>query len=369
MNPETLDRLENGIVIRHAHFEDVFNKTLRAVQYGRSDEPICVFGPTGMGKTTMERFLVSEFMRRQNNGWRKGHAAPIMIEVPPQNSNTFSWKDFIEDILIKLGDTDVSKKKDLDAYERNKRAGGEFRENTNLRIGALENILRNRINVLKPIAILFDESQNIVEGLPPREKKTNVNRIKNWANTMDTKFLLFGTHEASGLLNINEQLSRRIVPIYFPRYRRSDSEEYKQFSYFFGNLVRELELNLDPSILKSFNFIYNHSLGSPGVLVSWIHECVAFCIDRKLSKITKSNMQKHRMTNDRLRVIEQAIKNFEAYYESTLEEFNPDEVFADDIGQLDLGLGPTQHKSSKKKTDKKSFKRNPKRHKVHSSES
>ena len=362
MDTETLDLLENKLIIRHKHFEEVFNKILRSVQYGRSDEPTCIFGPTGIGKTTIQNFSISEFIIRQNNGWRSDYGNPVMIEVPPQNSNTFPWKDFIEDILIALGDTDLRCKKDLDAYQRNK-IDGRNHISLRPRIGKLESILRKRIKAIKPVCIFFDESQNIVEGLPKKEQKVNVNRIKNWANTMETKFLMLGTHEARWLLNINEQLSRRIVPIYFPRYRRHEPDEYKHFSYFFGNLVRELDLNFDPTVLKSFSFIYNHSLGCPGLLSTWLHQCISYCIDKKISKITMSNMRKHKMENHRLRTIEQAIKNFESYYDSTKGDFNPNDIFSDDLGQLDLGLPPAEISPSKSKPKKNQFKRKPSRYK------
>lgn len=365
MDADTLDYLENRLVIQHAHFQDVQNQVLRAVQYGRSDQALCVFGPTGVGKTTMQSYLNDVLIRKQENGWRKDCSPPVLVEAPAQINGKFSWRALTVNILEALGETDIASKVDLDAMEEGIKKGLECRIRSRLDMSQLEKLVRDRIKALRPICIFVDEGQHIVERLSISAQIGNANILKHWANTMDTKFIVFGTHEAQGLLNQNEQLSRRVAPIYFPRYRISEPDEYEQFFYFYGNLVKELDLQLEPAIHQDFRFIYNYSLGCPGILVTWLHECIAYCIDKNIKKLTKAILQKHRISTDRLKTMEQAIKNFEAYYESTRTEFDPSTVYADDFGQQDLGLAPVRPSKTLTPKNKKRIQQKPRSYPVH----
>lgn len=363
MDTDTLDLLKNRLVIKHAHFQDVQDQVLRAVQYGRSDEALCVFGPTGVGKTTMQNYLVDTLIKKQRNGWKSNFAPPVLVEAPAQVNHKFPWRSLIEEMLELLGEQDLQSKVDLDDIQQNIKSGLDSRSRRNLSEAKIERLLVKRINKLRPICVFIDEGQHMVESLPPLTQMANANIIKHWANRMDTIFIVFGTHEAKGLLNQNEQLSRRVAPIYFPRYKISDPIEYEQYFHFYGNLVQELGLKIDSVVHNDFRYIYNYSLGCPGNLASWLHKSISYCIDKNIDRISKNILQKNRIATDRLRTMEQAIKNFEAYYESTLEEFDPTSVIADDFGQRDMAFSYTSPKSNK--TSKNSFKQKPRSHPVH----
>ncbi|MBU3068263.1 TniB family NTP-binding protein [Aestuariicella sp. G3-2] len=340
MNKTTLERLENNVVIAHKNFKQVYDKLERYFQHGRSDEAICVIAPAGMGKTTMGELLISDFQSRQDNGWMSDYAPPVMIEMPSQYNNDFPWKAFIESILEKLGDCGMQSKVDLDENEELRRKGFFAQKTTRLSIAKLEKLLRERIKAFRPIVIVFDESQNMVEGLSESKKRENVNRIKNWANTMETKFVFFGTHGAKGFLNLNEQLARRVVPIYFPRYKKNNPEDCKHFFDFYVNLIENLEIPIDKNVLEDFDFIYNHTLGCPGILSSWLHSSIAFCLENNFRELEKSILEEFKFSFDRLSIIEREVKIYELYFESTQQEFCPSLVCVDDIGQMELIENP-----------------------------
>ena len=258
-----------------------------------------------------------------------------------------------------LGEVNLKFKIDIDTIRTQKQQGIGTPSISRLTIGQLERLVRLRINVLKPITIIIDESQNFVEGLGLNDRKANVNRLKNWANTMDTKFILFGTHESRELLNLNEQLSRRITPVYFPRYAKN-TEEMKEFASFYLGLVDALELNLDPRINEDFTFIYNHSLGCPGLLATWIYNSISQCITEKQSKISFATFNRNKMSRSRLAVMEKAIKNFEVEYHASLVNFNPDEVQADEgPSQLDMNFSGPVNKQRNVKPGKQHPRRFP----------
>ncbi|MBU2886757.1 AAA family ATPase [Gilvimarinus agarilyticus] len=365
MNEELLALMENGVAIEHHHFRDVLSKVLRKIQHGRHDEITSVLGPTGVGKTTLINFLTDKLQDKQSNGWRDHLHPPIVVEAPAQTENSFPWREFLADLLVELGEDEVDSKVDLDHIHQGMKIGRDTRSGPKIGIAKLQDLLRKRVKALRPIAILVDESQNIVEGLPDKTRKANVNRLKTWANTMDTRLLFFGTHEARHLEDINEQLTRRISPIYFPRYRCDDDDERREFATFYASLVRHLGIPIDPKINDDFGFLINHSLGCPGILASWLQESIAYCIDMNQKKITPTILRKTRFSLSRLRTIEQAIKDFEVYHDSNFGDFNPFLVVGMG-GQESMDYTPSSAKKvTKQRNNLKPGTQKPKRHQVH----
>jgi len=363
MNEHTLDLLENRLVIKHRNFVDTQAELLRSIQHGRSDEPVCVIGPTGIGKTKLQHFLADFLIGRQAKGWRSDCHPPLCIEAPAAENGKFPWRPFLEDLLTGLGEIDLSSKVDFERVEVNRRLAKRAPPHTKLSIAGLERLFRIRVNSLLPIVIFIDECQNLVDNVSEVERKANVNRIKSWANTMRTKIVLFGTHEAQSLLNLNEQLARRVSPIYFPRYKRDDESDVNEFASFYVSLIEQADIQIDPACHRDFFTIYDYSLGSPGLLVSWLQKAIVYCIDRNLPKITEDILKRTRYSTDRLRTIELAIKNFEVYQESTYESFNPALILADEPSQPDMfgALQRQQPKSSRARPGA----RKPRSYKVH----
>lgn len=349
----------------HQNFETAFNEILCATQHGRKDEIVSVIGPAGAGKSTMLKYLSGYLIKQQSAGWKDDYYPPIIVEAPSSIKGEFPWRSFLEEILEKLGEINVGNKLDLDETENRKQQGRWSVSRSRPTIGQLERLMRLRIKSFRPIAILIDESHNIVDKIPDRDKIANLNRIKNWANTMSTKFILFGTHEAKELLNLNEQLARRVIPVYFPRYRRDSDEELNAFAQFFYSLVKHLDIRIDSKAHENFYDIYDYSLGCPGLLVSWLHRAIALCINNNSTKITLAIMKRTRYDKSALFTAEKAIKNFEEYYRKSLEDFNPNEVFADSDEQYqpDLLRAATPIKGIRRNF--KPGQQNPKYHKVH----
>jgi len=361
MDANTLDKLENKLFIFHRIFQDVFDEILRFIQYGRGDECLCVIGPTGVGKSKMSYYLVDYLIRQSLNGWRPGSHDPITIEAPAKSKNGFPWSSFIEELLMLLGEKDIRRKVDLDEVQRRKRDLVHPPFLSGLSAPKLESLVRLRVEQFKPSVILIDEAQNLVDDMSRADRKTNVNRLKSWANRMETKFVLFGTHESKYFLDLNEQLSRRVAPIYFPRYAKTEVG-LRMFAEFYLGIKDQLGLVFDPKIEEDFEDIYNYSLGCPGLLVTWIHHSISRCITSGQKSITKSVWDSQKLSSTRLTTIERAIKNFELEYEKSIEPFNPDNVFPDE-GQIDLAF-KLDAKNSLKAMDKRPGMKKPKRHPV-----
>lgn len=365
MDINTLDILENKIIIPHHNFDIVFKEILSVTQHGRKDEIVTVIGPAGIGKTTMLKYLFTYLCNQQAAGWRDDCHPPIIVEAPSAIKGDFPWKSFLTEILDKLGEKNINRKLNMEDAQKRKQQGRGSSTCSKPSVSELEDLMRTRIRYFRPIVIFIDEGQNIVDKIIERDKILNLNRLKNWANTMNTKFIVFGTHEAKELLNLNEQLSRRVVPVYFPRYQRDSETELKNFAQFFLSLKEHLDIKIDPKSYENFYDIYDYSLGCPGLLVSWLHRAIATCITHNNPQITSTILKSTRYSKVALTTTEKAIKNFERYYQQSLESFNPNEVFADpeDPYQPDLLRNSAAPKVIKRNL--KPGQQHPRYHKVH----
>ena len=288
---------------------------------------------------------------------------PVIVEAPAQSPTHFDWRSFMRQLLESLGEPSLKTKANLDRVEELRRKGESMLNGRRITLSETERLVVMRIRALKPIAIFIDEAQNMVEGLSLAKRTQNVNRLKSWANTMDTKFVLFGTHEAKDLLNLNEQLSRRITPIYFPRYQGLEQEERQQFFDFFKAMVQEFEIPIGKDVFKDHRYLYNHSLGCAGLMVSWLHNAVAYCIDKNLPSVSKKVLKETQISRDRLLSMEKAIKDFESYYQSTLAEFNPHTVVSD-LDQIEMLPDTQLHQYAERKKRRKPGEQLPRRHPV-----
>jgi len=365
MKQEALDKLDNDFFILHPISVAVKSEIDRFAQHGRKDEILSVIGPSGIGKTSLAKQTCSQISHRLNCGWRPGKSHPVLIEAPSQTKREFPWRAFLEELLLLLGEINLVSKVDLDKVEQSKRAGDRAPPRSKLTIGQLERLVRKRIKVLQPAVVIIDEAQNLVVGLSAEDRKANLNRLKNWANTMDTKFILFGTHECRDFLNINEQLARRITPVYFPRYTKT-MEEVTEFASFYKSLIQELELKMSPKINKDFIYIYNHTLGCPGLLVTWLHKSITYCVDAGLETLSYEVFHRHRFSKTRLATMEIAIKEFEAEYNDSLTDFNPDRIqVGSEPYQASLNLSfSSTHNKEKSKGPQRPGQKKPKRYPV-----
>ena len=320
-------------VVKHARFTQLNSDILTNLQNPTDHSLLLVIGPSGVGKTTYERYLHEMLKDRKKLGIDDNFGPPIYIEVPVRKKNEFPWRSFLEELLIELGDDGFDRKVDFDQAIESLKTGGKPSSRARLTLGQLERLVIRRIGMLRPIAILMDECQGFCSDLSESVAKNNLETLKSWTNKMDTRLILFGTHESSPLLNLNEQLSRRVKLIYFRRYKNSKSD-LVEFMRVFKTFTQDLGLKIDGDLGSQVAFIYNHSLGCVGLLFDWLARCCSRLAGQRLNYLTKDILILEKSDRFFLEKAETEIKLFEQYMLASAEDFDPNliqpDFFTDD---------------------------------------
>ncbi len=319
---EKLGRFRD-FTLAHPRLSELKENLLAAIRESPSNTLVMVFGPTGVGKTTLcariEQILIQE---------KVGDLAADRTTIPVVNisavspeSGNFSWRDHFRRMLCQLEEPLVNYKR-LPLGEGNRDAnrpgplsklwaGAEYRY-------AVEQALRFR----HPVAVLIDEAQHFAKVRSGRRLLDQLDVIKSIADCTRTIHVLFGTYDLLAFRNLNGQLSRRSIALHFERYRAEATEDRRIFANVLRSFERQLPFPEPPDLVKEWEYIYERTLGCVGVLKDWFMRALSAVLragrttfgrkdlepyalsvsqcDRMLSEILEGEMQLQETKESRL---------------------------------------------------------------------
>ncbi len=329
----------------HPILEQVAKKLLLTLYQAGGPSLIFLLGSTGVGKTTLLRFIVQSVYKKALNKMKsdKGYI-PIagIISVSPEFSQ-FDWQDF---------------------YIRGLRALQEpligYKTNRDRRF-AFEDALQNRHSDY----FYIDEAQEFRKVPSGRKLRDQTDCLKSISNISKVKFLLVGTYEAETLLDQSDQLTRRSVNIHFPRYTIKNEKEIKTFKGLINSLTCHLPLAEQSDLTSHYDYIYERSLGCFGIMKDWFSRTLGAVLenDNMAHTITLNDLEQHAMSPKKCLTILTAIKKGEETFSET----------QDQLANLQRGLEVYRNKvddvtnsvSTKKQQQKKGVgKPNPRHYKL-----
>lgn len=236
-----------------------FEKLTNAIDDPASAALIFLFGPTGVGKTTLLRRMTAKFLSFyfERMAIDKGFIPIAGIEAATPEFSNFNWKDFYERSLTALQDPCL----ELPGY-------GQV---TNSK---LKNSLEVALKYRQLKVFYIDEAQNLSKVASGRKLRDQTDCIKSLANLTAVKFVLAGTYDLLLLRNLSAQLCRRSLDIHLERYKAENPEDLKAFRSIVQTFQRHLPLEEEPDLLSHWEFCYERSLGCVGILKDWL--CRAF---------------------------------------------------------------------------------------------
>jgi hypothetical protein len=237
--------------VAHPRLMEAKERLIAAIQNSEPNSLIFVFGPTGVGKTTLrlkaEHILTTEL--REQLEQDRGRLAVVSVEAIAPESGSFSWRDHFKRLLLQMNEPLIEYKQDLQsgfvvrAPARPKPTTGEYRY-------GVEQALRFR----QPAAVMIDKAQHLAKIASGRRLLDQLDVIKSMANQSQTVHVLYGTYDLLAFRNLNGQLSRRSVDVHFPRYRTESAADRKAFMSVLNSFAQQLPLPDAPDLARDWEF-------------------------------------------------------------------------------------------------------------------
>ena len=266
---------------------------------------IFVFGPTGVGKTTLlaqiEKRLI-DLSYSQGRG-RRGHIPTLIFDAVSPALNQFKWGDYYQRALMLLQEPLVEYTVDygqplprLTKAERPQELipSRGFTDTAASRL-AFEQALKHR----QPYAILIDEAEHIAKAARGSKLLDQLDHVKSLAIMSKTVHVLVGTYDLLVFRNLSAQLSRRSIDIHFSRYRATNEADLRAFKSVLWSFQRNVPLEEEPDLLQHWKYCYERTIGCVGVLKDWFTRALAETLEQGEKTLSRPLLEQHALSVDR----------------------------------------------------------------------
>jgi energy-coupling factor transporter ATP-binding protein EcfA2 len=260
---------------------------------------IFVFGPTGVGKTTLlahiEQRLVEQAVLRMAQD--QNHVPVIRLDAVAPAIQQFRWGDYYQRALMALREPLIDHKIDyhmrqpIFSEKSNMFVSPKTRSRANvdeLRL-AFELALKYR----QPAAVLLDEAQHLAKMARGSRLLDQLDHLKSLAVMSQTVHVLAGTYDLLVFRNLSAQLSRRSVDVHVPRYRAADKSEREAFQKVLLTFQRHLPLEEPPDLIHQWKYCYARTIGCVGILKDWLTKALAEALETGAKSIAPEVLEHH----------------------------------------------------------------------------
>jgi RecA/RadA recombinase len=287
-----LDRFR-AYTVAHPRLVKAKDDLMNAMRGAEPNSLIFVFGPPGVGKTTLrlktEQLVTAELLNQLQEDRMRIPIASVEAVAP--ESGSFNWRDHYRRLLHQLDEPLID-------YKVNRCPDGRFAQEdarfmppsravgTDYRY-AVEQAIRHR----RPVAVMIDEAQHLGKIGSGRRLLDQLDVIKSIANQTNTVHVLFGTYDLLALRNLNGQLSRRSIDVHLARYHAEIPEDRQVFINTVQTFEKELPFTDASDLVSNWEYLYERSLGCIGILKQWLVRAATVALHEGSRKLTTCNLE------------------------------------------------------------------------------
>lgn len=280
-----------GITVAHPKLAQVRNRIWRAITDSVPGTIIMVFGPSGVGKTTVCDHLDKSIRQKFGALYEKNRELIPLVKIEASNSVTgsFDWKHYFQELLVELGEIAVDHKMCLPVRQAEaylKAAWTPQSSCATLRTAA-EAALRHR----SPKGVLIDEAQHMCTTTSARRLVNQPNSIKSLAGRTKTHHVLFGTYDLLELRNLNGQLARRVIEIHFERYNIRLDKDVEVFKNILRQFQSHLPVKRALDLAANWELIYSRCLGCIGILKETLNRALSMALDEESTALEMKHLE------------------------------------------------------------------------------
>lgn len=281
-------------VVAHPRLKEAHQMLIQAINQPANASLIFVFGPTGVGKTTLRRRVEQQLLQEALPVLAQdpGCCPVVSLEAVAPESGNFNWKEYYTRALTALDEPLLAHKCHYDVPGIYHDDEGRLVITQGVLIAKLRRALEQCLRHRRPAAFIVDEAQHLQKMASGRRLLDQMDTIKSLAGMTGTVHVLVGTYELLTLTDLSAQLSRRSLDIHFPRYRADCAGDVTAFKSVLLTFQRHLPLPQEPDLVGRYDYFYEHSVGCVGVLKNWLDRTLAAALADDLATLTPAYLDR-----------------------------------------------------------------------------
>lgn len=260
------------VFLRHPLLNAALQQAELAIEAPAGSDGFAVFGPTGVGKSTLAKLIgqgAHEIFMRCGHVIQPGDMPVVTVTVPAPINGRPEWRSLFAKTFA-----GVNQAYGVARGGSSAQAGFDGRSPVysmnRMTTQGLRDALVRALLFRNTKLLLFDEAQHLTAGLNPARLACDMDNLKNLAEESKCMIGYLGTYGLTPLCTGNGQLSRRLLPIHFPRYSCENAELTKRFDAVLAVISASLPIVNKGMILEQRALLHERSLGCIGILMNWL---------------------------------------------------------------------------------------------------
>jgi DNA polymerase III delta prime subunit len=278
------------VKVKHPRLEEADRAVTHAIAAHAGYTHLLLYGPSGVGKSTMMARITERFRAEEPNGL----VVPVvLVEARTPDSGTYTRLDYYRQVLTALKEHVLVKELlvnvTLTPATKPTRAARNVAEWLDLREAVEQALARLQVK-----AVVIDEAQHLMQVQPPLKPVDQLDWLKSMTNRTQVLHVLVGPFDLFDFRNLNGQAARRGREIYFPRYHVEPLTERQEFVGALRYLLERVPLTCDVAdLLSRWRWMAESSLGCVGILRDWLLETVAATLGKGGTTLTAEALGHH----------------------------------------------------------------------------